>query len=158
SVVATRAGSSPNRYWAYTLNNVPGGQYSLSAELTGYRILPTGFTNALTITGNITNANFSGTAATALPITGRITHQGLPVVGVSLQASVGGSTAGSASTDSDGYYRIENLTNGSYTVTPSKTGYSFSPPSQSVGSLPSAAVNFTASGPAAPVISSLTAN
>ncbi len=159
SVQATKAGAGGNKYWAYTLSNVPAGQYSLSAELSGYRIVPSGFTNPLAMSGSLTGMNFSGTAATVAPVTGRITQLGLPVVGVLVQANQGGSTIGSASSDSDGYYRIENLASGSYTILLSKTGYTFSPASQSVSAVPASGINFTASGPTAPpVISSLTAS
>jgi hypothetical protein len=159
STQATRAGSGGNRYWAYTLNNVPAGSYSVSAELSAYRIVPSGFTNALTIAGNLTNINFSGTAGTVSLITGRITQAGLPVVGVTIQANQSASTIGSAISDADGYYRIENLTNGSFTVLPVKSGWTFSPASQSVSSLPASGINFSATGPtAAPVISAITAN
>ena len=42
SVAAARKGNGQNHYWGYTLNGVPAGQYSLSAELPGYGIIPMG--------------------------------------------------------------------------------------------------------------------
>src|SRR5262249_48217828 len=129
------------------------------AELSGFRINPSGFTNALTITGNMTGINFAGTAATVAPIIGRITRQGLPLAGVTVQANQGSSTLGSAISDSDGYYRIQNLANGSSTALPRRASSSFSPATQTVGSVPTSGINFTATGPTAPpVISLLTAN
>jgi hypothetical protein len=160
SVTATSAGSGNSRYWAYTLNNVPAGQFSISAELTGYSIVPSGFSNPLNITGNLSAINFSGSAGSpAGSITGRITQQGVPVTGVTIQANQSGTAIASTTSDSDGYYRIDNLVNGSYSIVPIKTGYSFSPSSLSVSSIPSPGNNFTANGPSSPpTISSVTAN
>jgi len=46
---------------------------------------------------------------------------------------------GSATTDASGYYTITNLITGTYTLTPSKSGYTFSPPSRTVSVPPDAA-------------------
>ena len=121
SVQATRQGSGPNRYWGYTLSNVPAGQYSLTAQLSGYSFGPATFTNPLTISGTLTGIDFDGTAASiAGAIAGRITQQGVPVPGVTVQAQQSGSTVSTATSDSDGYYRIANLATGAYTVVPSQ--------------------------------------
>ena len=159
SVVAALQGSGGSKVWGYTLTGVPAGLYSLSAEVPGYTITP-GFANPLTITGNLTGMNFSGAASgIAGAITGRITQQGIPVTDAFVAANQNGSTIASAISDSDGYYRIENLTNGSYTVIPGQSGYAFLPASLNVASIPSAGNDFTARGPLAPpAISSLAAN
>lgn len=160
SVQASQTGTGGSKYWAYTFNSVPPGQYSLSAELSGYSLVPSGFSNPLTISGNQSGLNFSGAAASvAGAISGRIIQLGLPVAGVLVQANQGASTIGSASSDVDGDYRIENLAGGSYTVVPSKTGWAFSPSSLAVSGVPAGGENFTATGPnAPPSISSVTAN
>jgi subtilisin family serine protease len=148
SVSAVRKGSGQNRYWGYTLNNVPAGQYSLSAELPGYSIIPQGFTVPLTVNGSLSGLNFTGSvAAVAGSLSGRITRQGLPVAGVKVQATQSGSVITSLVTDSDGYYRIANLASGSYALVPSLSGYSFSPSTVSVTSVPSGGNDFTANGP-----------
>jgi hypothetical protein len=68
-----------------------------------------------------------------------------------------GTAVGTGLTDTDGYYRINNLTNGSYSVVPAFSGYSFSPASASITNV-SKTVNFTATSPdSPPTISSLTA-
>jgi hypothetical protein len=161
SAVATKAGTGGNRYWTYTLNNVPAGQYSVSAFLSGYSIAPSGFSNPLTILGNVSSVNFTGTTAANIAgaISGRVTQYSAPLAGVSVTAMQGSSTVGSASSDSDGYYRIDDLPAGAYTINATKSGYSFSPGSIGVGSVPSAGNNFTANGPTAPpAISSISAN
>ncbi len=160
SVTATKAGSGGSRYWAYTLNNVPAGQYSLSAQLSGYSIVPSGFANPLTVSGNVSGANFTGTASIGIAgsISGRVTLYGTPLAGVTV-ASQAGTSVGSAQTDSDGNYRIPNLPSGPLTLTPSKPGYSFSPTTMSLSYVPSSGNNFNASSSSAspPVISSVTA-
>ena len=75
---------------------------------------------------------FSVQDTSARTISGRVTDQaGNGVSGVALVAS--GSTSQSAVTDSGGNYVLSELAiGGSYTITPSKANYSFSPPSQSI--------------------------
>jgi hypothetical protein len=160
SVTATKTGPGGNRYWIYTLSNVPGGKYSVTAELSGYSFVPSGFSNPLTVSGTVSGVNFIGSVASiAGAITGRITQYGLPLVGVSISAMQGNSTIGSAVSDSDGWYRVDNLPSGAYTVTPSLSGYTFSPTSISVGSVPSTGNNFAAHGPKTPPsITSVNAN
>lgn len=57
-----------------------------------------------------------------------------------------GTSSGSTTADGSGNYSIPNLANGSYTITPSKTGYVFSPTSHSetVSGSDITGVNFTA--------------
>jgi hypothetical protein len=159
SVRASRLGTGGNRYWGYTLNNVPAGQFSLSAELAGYRFIAAGFSNPLSIVGNLTNLDFNGSASTvAGAISGCVTELGLPRVGVWLEVRQGGTVIASAVTDSDGGYRTERLTNGSYTVVPSQAGYSFAPASLT-SSVPASGKDFLASGSNEPPrITSITAN
>jgi len=68
-------------------------------------------------------------------ISGRVTDaSGNPIAGVTVSA-IGGP---SATTGSDGYYTIRWLPAGTYTVIPSKSGYTFSPPSRTVTVPPNA--------------------
>ncbi len=75
-------------------------------------------------------------------IAGRVTDTGAqPVLGVTVSAGAGGS----AITDASGYYTITNVTDGSYTLTPSKAGYTFSPATRSISAPPNASgQDFTA--------------
>ena len=159
SVAATRKGSGQNRYWDYTLSSVPAGQYGLSAELSGYSIIPMAFSLPLTIGASLTTMNFTGSVATvAGSVSGRITQQGLPLPGAMVQATQGGSPVGSCTTDSDGYYRIANLASGSCTLLPSQAGYSFLPSSLSTASVPANGNDFSAAGPnPPPIITAVTA-
>ena len=62
-------------------------------------------------------------------ISGTITP--LPA-GTGVTVTLSGTASAVATTNSSGSYSFTGLTNGSYTVTPSKTGFSFSPGSQAV--------------------------
>jgi hypothetical protein len=59
---------------------------------------------------------------------------GSPISGVTVSVSAGGS----ATTDANGAYTIDGLTAGTYTLTPSKSGYTFSPPTRTVSVPPDA--------------------
>ncbi len=74
-------------------------------------------------------------------ISGRVTSDsGSPVSGVSVTAG----SSKSAVTDAGGIYTITSLITGTYTITPNKSGYTFSPPSRTVSVPPSAVgQNFT---------------
>jgi hypothetical protein len=69
-------------------------------------------------------------------IIGRVTYNGNIISGV--QVSTNG---GSVTTDANGNYTISGLSNGSYTLTPVKTGYTFTPASKSVTVNGSNAIN-----------------
>ncbi|MEE9398950.1 MAG: S8 family serine peptidase [Dehalococcoidales bacterium] len=63
-------------------------------------------------------------------IFGSVTHNGTGLNGVTITLSGAGS--GNTTTDSNGDYSFSGLTNGSYTVTPSLTGYTCDPSSSNV--------------------------
>jgi len=64
-------------------------------------------------------------AAQSGSIIGRVTEaaSGRPIAGARVEASVSGRTAGSATTDDNGQFRIINLAEGSYSVTAARIGY-----------------------------------
>jgi len=68
--------------------------------------------------------------ASTYSISGRVTLNGAGLSGVTMTLS--GAASGSAATDASGNYAFTGLANGTYTVTPSKTGYTFTPSSLSV--------------------------
>lgn len=93
------------------------------------------------------SANSSGSisvllnpAASTFSITGNAGTAGATV-------SWSGTASGSTTADGSGNYTIPNLANGPYTITPSKTGFVFSPvnSSQTVSGANITGVNFTAS-------------
>lgn len=71
-----------------------------------------------------------------------IDNSSTPLAGVTVGAGAGGSL--SATTNASGYYTITGLIAGTYTLTPTKSGYTFSPPPRMVGVPPNATgQNFT---------------
>jgi outer membrane protein assembly factor BamB len=74
--------------------------------------------------------------------------------------ALSGAASASATADSSGNYSFAGLANGTYTVTPSKTGFTFSPPSQTVtvnnGNMP--AVNFAATAQTWSISGNVSAN
>jgi hypothetical protein len=65
--------------------------------------------------------------------------------GTGTKLTLSGAASTSVNADSSGNYTLTNLPNGSYTVTPSKTGFTFTPPNQqvTVGNANFTGVNFT---------------
>lgn len=73
--------------------------------------------------GNLLQRQVSVSSVTY--ISGTVTSGGVPLSGVTLTLS--GSSSGTATTFGSGAYSFSGLGNGSYTITPSKTGYTFTP-------------------------------
>ena len=153
TVLAESAGNGQGRYWAYTLTDVPAGQHSIQAALYGYRIVPAGFSNLLTIAGDLANINFSATAASVNgSLSGRITEKGQPLVGVSVQARKAGVIVGSNVTDSDGYYMVANLGTGAHAIEPLLAGFVFSPATLTSAFAGTSYNDFLATGPTQPPV------
>ena len=76
---------------------------------------------------SVSAVNFSSTALT-YSISGTITGAGGPGAAVNLT----GTATASTTADSGGNFSFTGLANGSYTVTPSKSGYTYTPASQAV--------------------------
>ncbi len=134
--------TSTNTSGYFAFGGLPaGGNYTLTPALATYTFSPPSLTyNSLS--QNISTANFTASRAT-YTIGGRVTLSGAGLSAVTI--SVTGSS--SVSTNSTGYYTSAALTaGGNYTVTPSKTGYTFSPASLSYTSLGQSVsnANFTA--------------
>ena len=112
----------------YTFSGLANGSYTLTPSLSGYTFSPTSL--AVTVNGaNVTGQNFTGTAsATTFSVSGTVTTSaGAAISGVSVS---NGST--SVTTNASGQFTFSNLANGTYTLTPSLSGYTFSPATRSV--------------------------
>jgi plastocyanin len=85
-----------------------------------------------------------GEAAVTYSISGQVTLTGSGLSGVTMALT--GASSATAITDASGNYTFTGLDNGSYTITPSRTGFTFSPTSsaQTVGGADINAVNFIA--------------
>jgi len=126
----------------YTIQSVPNGSYTVTPSKNGYTF------NLASVSVTINNgngtANFTASPTQTYTVSGAVTP--LPDGGGTL-LTLSGSPSSTATADSNtGYYSFPGLGNNTYTVTPSKTGYTFTPPSQMVivngADMPN--INFTA--------------
>ncbi len=109
-----------------------GGTFTVTPSLTGYTFSPTSITVTIN-NANVTGQNFTGTPSTSATysISGKVTtSSGSPLPGVTLTLS--GAATGSTNTNGTGNYSFTGLANGTYTITPSKNRYTFSPTSITV--------------------------
>lgn len=111
----------------YTLSDVPVGSYTLRATKASCTFTPS--TRTVTVPPNITGQNFTvACTAPTYTVSGRIIdNSGTGIVGVIV--SDGTRTA---TTDARGNYTINGVPTGSYTLTPSHSGYTFMPTMRSV--------------------------
>jgi CSLREA domain-containing protein len=111
----------------FTLTNVPNGTYTITPARTGYAFTPTSRT-VIVNNGAVTGQNF--TATPAYSVSGRIaTSSGIAIGGVTVQLDAG---PAAALTNSAGYYTFPSVPNGSHTLTPNKSGVTFTPATKSV--------------------------
>jgi len=122
----------------YTFNNVTNGTYTVTPTETGFVFSPA--STMVTVDGAaVTGINFN----TVVSVSGTISGAGGN--GATLTLSSGGVTSATTTANATGAYSFNNVSNGSYTVTPSNNGFTFTPPSQSVTVNNSAltGINFT---------------
>ena len=127
----------------YIFKVLMNGSYTVTPSQTGATFMPAG--QSVTINGaSVPNVNFS-TAAPSFTVSGSITPASIGS-GSTVTLAQGGSTISTATADVSGNYSFSNVVNGSYTVTPTKSGTAFSPTSQAatVNGAPVSGVNFTA--------------
>lgn len=108
----------------YTLAGLDPGTYAVAASRPGYAFTPSSRT--VTVGPNATGVDFTATQ-TAFTLSGTVTAGGAGLAGVTVKA--GGATV---ATDAEGRYRFADLGSGTYTVTPTRNGYTFEPASRSV--------------------------
>jgi len=111
----------------YTFPSVLNGTYTATVAKVGFTFSPA--SQPVTVNGaNVPGVNFTATPIPTYTISGTVS--GAVASGVSIALS--GTASGSTTTDASGNYSFAGLSNGTYTVTPSKAGYTFSPPNQTV--------------------------
>jgi len=126
----------------FTFANLANGSYVVTPSKSGVTFAPT--SQSVTINGsNVTGVNFSAITSSPSSISGTLTPSSL-TAGSSV--SLSGAASATVTADASGNFAFANLTNGSYVVTPSKSGVTFAPASQSVTINGSnvTGVNFTA--------------
>ena len=130
----------------YSFTGLANGSYTVTPSITGYTFTPV--SQAVTVnSANSTANDFTATAnsGSTYSISGTITKSGGgALAGVIITLSGAGS--GTATTDESGNYTLSGLANGSYTITPSLSGYTFSPANKAVtvNGANVTAINFTA--------------
>jgi Bacterial Ig domain/Lysyl oxidase len=124
----------------YTFTNLTNGTYNVVPSKTGFSFNPN--SQSFTING----ASVSIPAFSATPtwtISGTISPAS---AGSGTVLTLAGTASSTTSPDGSGNYSFPGLANGSYTVTPSNTGFTFTPPNRSVtingANVPG--INFTA--------------
>jgi len=107
----------------YTFLGLANGTYTATPSLAGYTFTPT------SAQATITNADASFNTFTSIAPTYNIAGSvsGATASGVTINLT-GGATK-STITDASGSYSFSSITNGNYSVTPVKTGFTFSPTS-----------------------------
>lgn len=112
---------------AYIISGLVPGSYTVTPSLSGYTFNPT--SSPVTIAAaNSTANNFT---ATAIPVAHTLSGTVSPTLaGVTI--SVTGTANATATTNASGAYTVTGLFDGPYTVTPTKTGYTFAPNSTGV--------------------------
>ena len=111
----------------YTFTNVPGGNYTITPTLSGYRFSPISRSIEV-IAADLLQENFVGVSG--YRVHGRIADRnGVGIAGVEVLRS---GSATPAITNGAGYYNFYNVPAGNYTLTPSKSGYLFTPSSRSI--------------------------
>ena len=124
TVATTTVGASGS----YSFSNVANGTYVVTPSETGFTFTPT--SQSVTVSGNpVTVPVFTATATgSAYTISGTITNGS----GANVTLTQNGTTIATMMADTSGKYTFANLPNGTYTVTPTKTSFVFSPVNQTV--------------------------
>lgn len=118
---ASSASTTTNGSGSYSFGSLANGAYTVTPSLSGYAFSPTN--RSVTVSGgNVSGANFTSTSTRTWSISGTVSPA---AAGVTVALS--GTSTGSATTDSSGNYSFAGLAKGSYTLTPSQSGYTFAP-------------------------------
>ena len=124
----------------YSFSGLANGSYTITPTRSGYGFTPP--SQAVTLNG----ANQSAINFTAAAITSSISGTISPAAaGSGANVALSGATTATTTADANGNYSFSGLANGSYAITPTRSGYSFTPPSQAVALNGSSqtAINFT---------------
>ncbi len=117
---------------SYTFSDLLDGSYTVTPSKAGYTFSPA--SPAVTVAGRDVAQDFVATPTqNQLPtatISGKVTEGGTELSGVTV--TLGRDSSDTKTTGLDGSYAFSDLPDGDYTVTPSKSGYTFSPASPAV--------------------------
>jgi hypothetical protein len=127
----------------YNFSGLPAGTYAVTPNAPGFGFNPTTQAAVITTT-DVTGLNFVAAAQNSptFALSGTISPAS---AGSGAAVALSGPVGATATANSSGVYSFPGLTNGTYSVTPSKSGFAFTPGSQSatVNSANLTGVNFT---------------
>ncbi len=109
----------------YSFASLADGAYTVTPSRGGYTFAPTN--RSVTLVGADSAGNNFAATTLLHSISGAVTLNGSPFSGVTVTLS--GAATGTMTTGSGGAWSFPGLADGSYSVTPSRTNYSFSPAS-----------------------------
>ena len=123
ATATTTADSSGN----FSFTSLANGSYTVTPTKSGFTVTPA--SAPTTVSGsNVTGLNFTSSAAS--PNTYSVSGTVSPSAnGTGTTLTLSGAANATTTADSSGNYSFANLANGSYAVTPAKSGLSFSPAS-----------------------------
>jgi hypothetical protein len=127
---AAVASTTTDAQGKYSFAGLLDGSYTVTPSKSGYSFTPSSIDKLVQGT-NVTGVDFVGSAATTYMISGHVADgANNPLSGVTL--SLVGPPSAQTSTDSNGDYTFNSVVDGdNYTLTPTLTGYTFTPPSRS---------------------------
>jgi len=114
---------------AYTFGGLANGNYTITPSKSDYTFNPVSIAVTMSGSGRVVETIIATKAGYA--ITGIIREGDFGLAGVSVRVT-GNGVDQTAITDSNGAYTFQNLANGTYTITPSKSDYTFKPASATV--------------------------
>ena len=108
--------------------NLQNGTYTVTPSKSGFTFNPPNSTK--TISGSdVPGVNFTPQAIPTYQISGTISPSTL---GSGVKVTLSGAAGATTNADTTGFYKFPGLLNGNYTVTPSQSGLSLTPPNQPV--------------------------
>jgi hypothetical protein len=114
---------------SYTFSNVANGTYTLQPSESGFTFSPA--TQSATVNGNtVTAPVFTATAPTGT-INGSISQAGT-ISGATVQLLQGSTQITTATVGTNGSYTFSNVANGTYTLQPNESGFTFSPTTETI--------------------------
>jgi hypothetical protein len=140
---AATASTTASSNGTYSFSGLSAGTYAVTPSASGFGFNPT--TQAAVITSSdVSGVNFVAAAQNGptFALSGTITPA---TAGSGAAVVLSGPVGATATANSSGAYSFPGLSNGTYSVTPSKSGFSFAPESKSatVSGANVAGVNFT---------------
>jgi hypothetical protein len=126
----------------YTFSGLGNGNYTVAPSKTNFTFSPSSTAVAVS-NANVTGVNFTATSSGSFSVTGTITPTSN---GNGATVTLSGAASATVTANSSGVYTFTSLGNGSYTVTPTKSGFTFAPVNQAatISGANVTGINFTA--------------